>query len=279
VADRCPSVQDVPREAVRDVPVRRLPASGANSVPDTCSVAAEDMLTIAIGDVGTYTLMCTPHDVEALAVGFAFSEGIISGMADVHTLYPCPDDPGLIRMRLADPAQAHASPRNLIVVSSCGMCGTRQEVAQLLSGVSSVGESLRVSSDLLQAAAEEMRARQCIYSHTSGTHAAGILLGDGRLVALAEDIGRHNALDKAVGQCLLEGRPTEGCAAVLSGRVSLELVAKCARAGIESIASVSAPSSLAVEVAERLNITLFGFVRDGRATVYTHGRRITDLAE
>ncbi len=132
---------------------------------------------------------------------------------------------------------------------------------------------------MLVVAARDMQARQELFQRTGGTHAAGILSAKGELIALGEDIGRHNALDKAIGRCILGKRPTDGCGLVLSGRVSVELIVKAARAGIELVAAVSAPSSLAIDAAKRCNITLCGFVRDTRATVYTHPHRIIGLEE
>jgi FdhD protein len=120
-----------------------------------------------------------------------------------------------------------------------------------------------------------MRSGQVLFDRTGATHAAAIFSHRGDLLAIAEDIGRHNALDKAIGKCLLGNIDTSGCAVCLSGRVSFELAAKSARAGIELIAAVSAPSSLAVRVAEACNITLCGFVRGEKATIYTHPRRIS----
>jgi FdhD protein len=128
---------------------------------------------------------------------------------------------------------------------------------------------------MLLAVQEEMRRRQQIFAQTGGTHAAAIFNRQGNVVAFAEDIGRHNALDKCIGQCLLAGEPTAGCGAALSGRLSLEMVVKAARAGIEIIAAVSAPSSLAVDAATHCGITLCGFVREDRLTAFSHPARIT----
>ena len=111
---------------------------------------------------------------------------------------------------------------------------------------------------------------------TGGTHAAGVFDTNGRTLSFAEDLGRHNAMDKAIGKCLLDGLLTDGCGISLSGRASFEMVSKAARAKLELVASVSAPSSLAIEAAERAGITLCGFVRSGCANVYTHPERIDD---
>jgi FdhD protein len=120
-----------------------------------------------------------------------------------------------------------------------------------------------------------LRERQVLFDSCGGTHAAGIFDGSGTILASAEDAGRHNALDKAIGKCLLAGTPTAGLGVVLSGRTSFEMVGKCAKAGIELISAVSAPTTLAIDVAERCNITLCAFVRETRATVFSHSRRVT----
>jgi len=254
----------------------RVSAVGAAPVRDRCDVVVEELLTIMVEGVGDFAIMCTPCDVEALAVGFAFSEGMISSVDDViDCLYRA--DQKTVGLRLEDP-QRGASGRNLVVTSSCGLCGSRN-IDRLLTGYVTSADSLRVQAAVLRHVVEEMHARQVLFKQTGGTHAAGIFGADGELLALGEDIGRHNALDKAIGKCLLEQPPLASHGAVLSGRVSLELVAKVARAGLEMVVAVSAPSSLAIQAAERCNITLCGFVRRDRATVYTHPRRIEGLNE
>ena len=232
----------------------------------------ERAITITIDGVGSYTLMATPCDTMALAVGFALSEGLISSTRDINPLRCCDDDPSAIRMQLARVPDG-LTERNLIIASSCGMCGSAN-IEETIAGLPNVGNSLRVPVALLLEALAEMKSRQAIFERTGGTHAAALFSTDGTILAFAEDIGRHNALDKVIGRCSLEEKPTAGCGAALSGRVSLELVLKASRAGIELIAAVSAPSSLAIDAAERCGITLCGFVRGDRATVYTHESRI-----
>ena len=269
----------ISNEALRAVRPLRLSTSGAPPERESAQVVAEDVLVIDIKDVGCYSVLCTPGDSRALAVGFAFAEGIISSLADISILQHCDDDPGVIRMHLADPTRAEAPQRNLIVTSSCGMCGNPSATKALLSGGRTVGESLRVPPALLLDVIEQMRMHQQLFSQTGGSHAAALFSAEGEIIAFSEDIGRHNALDKAIGKCLLAGTPIVGCGVALSGRVSYELVAKSARAGVELIAAVSAPSSLAIETAQSCHITLCGFVREDRATVYTHPQRIISLED
>ncbi|MGB2986851.1 MAG: formate dehydrogenase accessory sulfurtransferase FdhD [Phycisphaerae bacterium] len=262
-------------KVVRRVEPLRISTNGEPPVRDCCDVVVEELLTIMVEGVGNFTLMCTPCDVKALAVGFAFSEGMISSINDVIEFSYGPDQ-HVIGMRLEEPAQS-VSGRSLIVTSSSGLCGSRN-IDRVITGQITSGDSLRIPASLLREVAEEMHVRQGLFVQTGGTHAAGIFTADGEMIAFGEDIGRHNALDKAVGKCLMQDLSSAGCGIVLSGRVSLELIAKAARAGIEIVAAVSAPSSLAIQAAEQCNITLCGFVRGQRATVYTHPQRIEELS-
>ncbi|MHB9023002.1 MAG: formate dehydrogenase accessory sulfurtransferase FdhD [Armatimonadota bacterium] len=262
---------DIPATATREVAAVRLTADG-QSISESCRLVAEQPLVLAIEGVGEFTLMCTPHETMALAVGFAVSEGIIAGSRDINLLYRCEDDPTIIRMQLAKTPE-NAATRNLIATSSCGICGT-ERIEELIAGLPSVEETLHISLDILHQVMREMRTRQRIFAATGGTHAAAIFSADGSILAFAEDVGRHNALDKVIGLCCLAEKSPSGCGVALSGRVSLEMVAKSARAGIELIGAVSAPTTLALDTADRCGITLCGFVREDRATVYSHCARI-----
>lgn len=263
-----------PECAKHDVAAWRIPAPDEPPQDDPCEVICEETVTLEIEAVGRFAMMCTPIDVEALAAGFAYSEGIISSAVDIVEVESSRSSPWtrLLRMRLASPPPA-VNARNLIITSSCGLCGSRNIEELLIAG--NVEKRLAVSTHTIVAMAEDMLNRQEIFRATGAAHAAAIFDRAGNILAFAEDIGRHNALDKVIGKLLLAGRSAEGLAAMLSGRVSFELVAKAAIAGIELIAAVSAPSSLAVDVAERCNMTLCGFVRGERITVYTHPDRIT----
>ncbi|HEO71367.1 MAG TPA: hypothetical protein ENN80_08890, partial [Candidatus Hydrogenedentes bacterium] len=148
---------------------------------------------------------------------------------------------------------------------------------QLLRQLPRVGDTLRVAPERLRVMAETLRSRQVIFPQSGGTHAAAIFAAEGTLLAFAEDIGRHSALDKAVGKCLTLGCRTAGSSVALSGRTSLEMLTKCAQAGIELISAVSAPTSLAIRAAHQCGISLCAFVRDDRATVFAHPHRIKGL--
>ncbi|MFC1782586.1 formate dehydrogenase accessory sulfurtransferase FdhD [Planctomycetota bacterium] len=263
--------QDI-KEAIDKVDVQAVSTDLPGPQGQTREVVRETPLTIEIKDVGVYTIMCTPCDAVALAVGFAFSEGLIERREDINVLMKCPDDPNVIRMQLAQKKKAAGGERHLLIVSSCGMCGS-EDMEKVINSLPKVADNIRLTSGKLVKLTEQLQAEQQIFQRTGGTHAAGIMR-DGELIAWSEDLGRHNAFDKAVGLCLLKGLNPAGTVGVMSGRVSFELVAKAARAGVELIAAVSAPSTLALEVARRCNITLCGFVRGTEATIYTHPHRI-----
>jgi FdhD protein len=265
-------------EALQRVDAQRISTgeTPAGARRESVCVPREDRLTIDVERIDSYTLLCTPGDGLALAAGFLLSEGIIDGMQDVASLEPCKDDASLVRVRLTRERPAIGDTgRNLLIVSSCGACGDEALDAKIAS-LPRVGDRLRLAAEQLSRVAAELRRRQPLFEQCGGTHAAAVFDSEGAILASAEDTGRHNALDKAIGRRLLAGEGCAGQAVFLSGRVSLEMVGKCARAGLELIAAVSAPTSLAVEVAERCGITLCAFVRETRATVFTHARRIVD---
>ncbi len=211
----------------------------------------------------------------ALAAGFLLTEGLIDAMDDVASMAVCPDSASVVQVRLVDPARAHSTRRSGVVASSCGMCANVEGLVELDAAVGRVADTLRLHAAQVHQHMATMRARQAIFARTGGTHAAALFDASGTLLALAEDLGRHNALDKVIGHCLLHGVPSAGGCVLLSGRVSLEMVTKAARAGIELVAAVSAPSSMAIDAARSVGITLCGFVRGDRLTAFTHAHRMT----
>ena len=273
LANPCHEEIDSLLASLREVDALRVSMRDRSRHPEACQTVVEEHITLMIDDVGNYTLMCTPCDMRALAVGFLFTERLITRLADISLLAHCESVPNTIRVRLTNPPAAADAGRNLIVTSACGMCGTRS-IADILAELTPVPEDFLMREDHLITTVAGMSSHQQLFQQTGGTHGAGIFHADGRVIAFAEDIGRHNALDKAIGKCLLTGTPMRACGVMLSGRVSLELVLKAAAAGIEFIAAVSAPSTLAVAAAEQCHITLCGFVRADRATIYSAPERI-----
>lgn len=235
-------------------------------------VIVEEPLTIMIHRVGSFTVMCTPLDIEALAVGFLYSEGMIDSADEVTAIAVKESLPNVVGLEIQRPGQMDIA-RNLVVASSCGMCGVRN-IQKMLADVPPCRHSLEVPEDLLHEVTESLRSMQKTFELTGSSHAAALFDRDGAVIAFAEDIGRHNALDKAIGKCLLARRRPQGCGVALSGRVSLEMVTKAARAGVELIVAVSGVSSYAITAARHWNITLCGFVRGGRINIYTDPTRI-----
>lgn len=296
--DGKPALSVVPPETggMRCVPSHRFPAGGEAAVTEECWVVEELALFLDVAEVGLYTLMCTRTDARAaagflpgegvlgeapvpealaLCAGFLLTESMIDTMDDVASLAICPESPEVVQVRLVDPTRVRSNRRGGFVASSCGICGGVDHDGNIQGGLARVGDTLRLDAACSTPLMEEMQRLQTVFNTTGGTHAAALFSSDAKLIASAEDLGRHNALDKVIGQCLLRGRPTAGCGAMLSGRVSLELIIKAARAGIELVAAVSAPSSMAIEAADKLGITLCGFVRQGRLTAFTHPHRLT----
>ncbi|MDI3317902.1 MAG: formate dehydrogenase accessory sulfurtransferase FdhD [Bacillota bacterium] len=234
------------------------------------------------------TVLRTPGDDFALAAGFLFTEGVLAERRQVVRITYCVD-PGMdedqrynvVNVWLRPGAEPNlAGERRFAVHSACGACG-KATIDQLWArGLCPLpsGAGGRLPASLLAALPGRLRAAQPLFDRTGGLHAAGLFDGEGRLLAAAEDVGRHNAVDKVIGRLWLEaGLPWRGGApAVLqvSGRAGFEIVQKAAVAGIPLVASVSAPSSLAVETAEAFGITLVGFSRGDRLNVYTHPERV-----
>ncbi|MBM3501042.1 MAG: formate dehydrogenase accessory sulfurtransferase FdhD [Armatimonadetes bacterium] len=267
--------------ALCDLPAYRLrtDTSPLEKAREDVPVVVEQAITIDVGGLDRYTLLCTPVDLEALAVGFLFTEGVIDGIDAISSVRPCESEPAVLQVRPAESARRGPDgARSLLIASSCGLCGV-ENLEVKLAALPRVGDRLRVDGRWLRETSSALRDKQTLFRACGGVHAAGLFDGAGHLRAWAEDAGRHNALDKAIGKSLIEGAGAAGCGAVLSGRVSLDMAAKCARAGVELISAISAPTALAVEVARRCDITLCAFVRETRATVFSHPRRLTGMAE
>lgn len=242
-------------------------------------LAVEEPLEIRLETLHGYIPMAvtmrTPgHDLE-LTAGFLFSEGVIRQTADVATLRHCRDVPAhrrdntvTARLAAAPTGEATALARRFTVTSACGVCGVESLDALADRGVASVRHT-PVEATSLFAMPARLRVAQRAFDRTGGLHAAGLFSPDGELLCVREDVGRHNALDKVIGWAMMQDLlPLHGFAALVSGRTSFELVQKSVCAGIGVLAGVSAPSSLAVQLAERFGLALAGFVRGERFVLY-----------
>ncbi|HVV22381.1 MAG TPA: formate dehydrogenase accessory sulfurtransferase FdhD, partial [Pseudonocardiaceae bacterium] len=240
-------------------PVIRLSADGERRRPDT--LAAEEPFEIRVNDVPLTVTMRTPGDDVELAHGFLLTEGVIGDREDVLTARYCAgtDDDGANTYNVLDVRLApHVPPpdpsvtRNFYTTSSCGVCGKAAlDAVRLATRFPPGTDESRVTTTVLAGMPDQLRAKQKLFASTGGIHAAGLFTADGELLAVREDVGRHNAVDKVLGWALLGGRvPLAGCVLLVSGRASFELAQKAAMAGVPVLAAVSAPSSLAVDVAE-----------------------------
>ena len=253
------------------------------------SLAAEEPMELRVGGRALAVTMRTPgHDVE-LAHGFLLTEGVITGPGDVATARWCDsvDENGANTYNVLDVALAPgvAPPetgveRNFYTTSSCGVCGKASlDAVRLRTRFSPAGDPVRVDATTLYGLPDALREAQRIFESTGGLHAAGLFTPDGTALVVREDVGRHNAVDKVLGWALLQGRvPASGCVLMVSGRASFELVQKAVMAGVPVLAAVSAPSSLAVELAVESGMTLVGFLRGTTMNVYAGPERIVDAS-
>lgn len=238
-------------------------------------------MEIRLGGRPIAVTMRTPGDDHDLAIGFLVSEGVVGTAEDVVAVRYCVDgrpDPtyNVVDVTLADHIEVPDLVRNFYTSSSCGVCGKESlDRVRSTSRWSVADDPLRVSSAWLAELPERLRAGQAVFDRTGGIHAAGLFSGRGELLCLREDVGRHNAVDKVVGWALANHRlPLTGCVLQVSGRTSFELVQKALMAGVPVLSAVSAPSTLAVDLAAEAGMTLTGFVRDGRMNIYTGAERV-----
>jgi FdhD protein len=259
--------------------MRRKADGGYECVSD--EVAIEEPLEIRIGQNPLAVTMRTPGNDEELAAGFLLSEGILRTRADLREISRCtlPASLGnVLNITLAatakfTPAAAH---RFGTISTSCGLCGKTsiEFIRQQFSPIDSTA-SLRIDAAMLLELPERLRSAQGNFARTGGIHAAAIFDFEGNLVVLREDIGRHNAVDKAIGRAFLdELLPLKNHIMMVSGRSSLEIVQKALAAGIPIVAAVSAPSTLAVNFARESNQTLIGFLRPPTFNIYSHVERV-----
>jgi FdhD protein len=265
-------------------PVTALGARQRRDVID--DLATEEPLEIRLSEGGrTHDLavtMRTPGADFELAAGFLFSEGIVGKREDIAGISYCVDPAvdaeqryNIVTVELSGAMPAlERFERHFTMHSSCGVCG-KAHIEALHVRARTIDDPIRVTADLIASLPDKMRAAQRIFAATGGLHASALFNVQGELLALREDVGRHNALDKIVGWAFLNDRlPLSGTVLLVSGRASYELVQKSVTARIPIMCAVSAPSSLAVETAGAFNLTLCGFVRGDSCNIYTASERI-----
>ena len=250
------------------------------------SIVTEEPLEIrlfAAGDTRTLAVtMRTPGNDFELAAGFLFTEGIIDSIDDIVEITYCTDSAVEIEQRynivnvalrfgkLPDMSRFE---RHFTVNSSCGVCG-RANLDELRERIEPIQDDVTVTFETVASLPHRMREAQHVFDTTGGLHAATLFSNDGELLCLREDVGRHNALDKLIGWALTNRRSMKGSVLFVSGRASYEILQKAAVARIPVVCSVSAPSSLAVDLADTFNVTLAGFVRGQTANIYSMPQRV-----
>jgi FdhD protein len=274
-----------PEQVRRNVtPVRVVAVHGDARSERADALATEEPLEIRAQGPGQQAqrvavTMRTPGGDFELAAGFLFTEGLVAAH-EVRRVAYCDDLDdeeqryNVVTVTLERPFDAERLSRNFYATSSCGVCG-KASLDDIAVRCAVVPLGFTVPADVLVGLPDRLREAQRVFDRTGGLHAAGLFDRSGEPVTVREDVGRHNAVDKVIGEQLLAGRvPLADHVLQVSGRASFEIVQKAAVAGIPVVSAVSAPSSLAVDAGERLGVTVVGFVRDGRCNVYSHADRV-----
>jgi FdhD protein len=267
--------------------VTRLTVGASKSVREDV-LAAEEPLEIRVGGQSLAITMRTPGNDIDLAAGFLVSEGVISNGEQFAAARYCAGatEEGLNTYNVLDvtlapgvPAPDPSLQRNFFTTSSCGLCGKASiDAVRTTSAYTAESDALRIEAALLTTFPDRLREQQAVFEKTGGLHAAALFDGvTGELLVLREDVGRHNAVDKVIGWATRENLlPLRGTVLMVSGRASFELMQKASMAGIPMLAAVSAPSSLAAELASELGITLVGFLRGGSMVIYSGAERVLE---
>lgn len=272
---------------IQPVEIKKLFQTGEIPVEKADYLAVEEPLEISIaeGDAPTEIpvsiTMRTPGNDAELAIGFLFTEGILQNLADLRAPYAIQQSENKV-MVLLNPAtriDLQKLKRNFYTTSSCGVCGKESvEAIRQIRPASKISDSFRLPSRILYSLPQQLRAAQRNFETTGAIHAAALFDQQGRLIALREDVGRHNALDKLIGAAFLQSDnlpfSLSNCLLLLSGRASFELIQKAAMAGIPMVCALGAPSSLAVETAREFDITLVGFLKKETCNCYSGAARI-----
>jgi len=270
---------------VEDIKIQRICSGEISEAADKVAVEEPLQLQVVYSTATGQMLkdiavtMRTPGNDEELAAGFLFTEGIIKSAEVISEIKHAHVDENVVQVILKEniiPALGNAA-RNFYTTSSCGVCGKASiEAIQTHSQYGDVKNDHLIPAAIFYSLQNELKQQQKVFEDTGGIHASALFDGDGKFIILREDVGRHNALDKIIGAAMLKkGLPLNNCILLLSGRASFELVQKAVMAGIKVIAAVGAPSSLAVEMAKENEVTLIGFLKEGRFNIYSSKERIS----
>jgi FdhD protein len=264
--------------SIRGVDHRVTRWQNGSSTERRDELAIEEPLEIRVRGRAISITMRTPGNDDELAAGFLFTEGVVHRRADILRIEPCAKnefgntiDVLLVPDVVVDFARLT---RHVFASSSCGICG-KATIDSILHDISPIESNIAIDASLIAQLPATMHTQQQTFHRTGGLHAAALFDLDGKLIVLREDVGRHNAVDKVIGYALMRDLvPLDRYVLLVSGRASFEIMQKSLAARIPIIAAVSAPSSLAVEFANRSGQTLVGFVRDGRMNIYTNPQRV-----
>jgi FdhD protein len=283
------------QRAFVEFPVQKVFAGRLETRLDQLAVEEPLEIRLVYGSVGerrehciSITMRTPGHDAE-LATGFLLSEGIVSSNRDIDTIRHCGPTSEIARTHNVVRIELRSDltfdlkrlERHFYTTSSCGVCGKSSlEALEVSAAPLSPPDEFRIAAEAIHRLPEKLRGEQAVFDRTGGLHAAALFDAECNLLEIREDVGRHNAVDKLIGSQLLAGKlPLSACGMLVSGRASFELVQKALVAGIPLLAAVGAPSSLAVELADRFKMTLIGFVRDRRFNLYSGAERVGIDAE
>ena len=262
-------------ERTSRVPITRISNGSASSIDD--SVVVEEPLEIRIGENPLCVTMRTPGDDFDLATGFLLTEKIVAESSDIESLRHWGSS-NVVRVALRDGVRVDLQKlqRHFYATSSCGICG-KASIDAIRVNTMALTDAIRVSRAVIERLPDALRGEQIAFETTGAIHAAALFTAQGELVCVREDVGRHNAVDKVIG-AIARGGQTPSPVLFVSGRAGFEVVQKAVMGRIPVVAAVGAPSSLAVDLAREFNVTLIGFVREGRFNIYTGEERIAPVS-
>jgi FdhD protein len=267
---------------IAHLPIQKIQDAGALAAIDELAIEEPLEIRLQYGpaldrrEQSVSITMRTPGNDTELATGFLYTEGIIPDAAAIDMVSTFTSNSILISLKTTVPLDLGRLQRHFYTTSSCGVCGKSSlEALRTVCPAPQPAVDWRIAPDTIYDLPDQLRRQQDIFGSTGGLHAAALFDIEGNLLWLKEDIGRHNAVDKLIGSCLQDNSlPLSNHILLLSGRACFELIQKAAMAGIQMVAAVGAPSSLAVELAQECGMTLIGFLRDQRFNIYTGPRRV-----
>ncbi len=267
---------------VADVHIKKVKEQSVDAVDDVLAIEEPVEIKLSYSVNGNYTIknisitMRTPGNDAELAIGFLFTEGIISSNSDVKSCISLDENQVLVTLNEGVDFDMSKLERNFYTTSSCGVCGKASiDAVKTVCRLGVESGSLQVNCTVIKSLPSKLGDNQSLFTQTGGIHASALFSAEGELLLTKEDVGRHNALDKLIGAALAKGMlPLGQYVLLLSGRASFELIQKAAMAGIKMVAAVGAPSSLAVQTAKEFDMTLIGFLRAERFNIYCGDNRI-----